>query len=227
MQLGLPVGKHIVLSYTDNEGKQVSRQYTPVSSKNQGGFFDLIIKIYPNGKMGQYLANLPLQTPVLVKGPQGMIQYFGGGRFVIKRKYKDAPKLLEKTHSIKKIGMIAGGSGITPMLQIIRSIVGNSNDSIEMSLIYGNVTEEDILMRSELDQYASQVANFKLVYTLDKPSDTWKGDQGFVSADMIRSHLPGPAHDTLVLLCGPPGMLNAMQQNLEKLNYEEDHYFKY
>ncbi|KAM4848875.1 NADH-cytochrome b5 reductase 2 isoform X4 [Urocitellus parryii] len=68
------------------------------------------------------------------------------------------------------LGMIAGGTGITPMLQLIRHITKNPMDKTRMSLIFANQTEEDILMRKELEEIAKTHLNqFKLWYTLDRP----------------------------------------------------------
>jgi len=230
MRLGLPVGKHVLLSYTDDEKKMVSRPYTPVTSDDELGSFDLLIKIYPQGKMGNYLKNLTIGTGVDVKGPQGMIQYFGNGKFWVKRKYKANPQVAaESVQTVKNVGMIAGGTGLTPMLQVIRSVLKASlKDKTNLSLIFANVTEEDILLRNELEQYAKSFpSQFHLHFTLDKPPENWSQGRGFVTAEMISKHLPPPSSDTLILVCGPPPMLNFMEKNLDGLDYKEDQYFKY
>lgn len=54
--------------------------------------------------------------------------------------------------------MIAGGSGITPMLQIIQAIHKDLEDTTEVYLLYANNTENDILMRGQLDALAKQDA---------------------------------------------------------------------
>jgi len=227
-RLGLPVGKHILLSFTGQDGQMVSRPYTPVSSDDQLGFFELLIKIYPEGKMGNYLKNLPLLSEVNVRGPQGNIEYQRNGNFVVRRKYKDNPKdLITKKQKISRVGMIAGGTGLTPMLQIIREVLHNPHDRTELSLIFANVAEQDILLRNELDRYATEKKQFKVFYTLDKPPENWPQGKGFVTAQMISQHLPPPGPDNLILVCGPPPMLVAMQKNLDSLDYQEDHVYKY
>lgn len=50
-RVGLPVGKHMLLRCLDSEGKVVSRPYTPVSADEDLGHFDLLVKLYPTGKM--------------------------------------------------------------------------------------------------------------------------------------------------------------------------------
>merc|ERR1719204_1708874 len=74
--LGLPVGNHISLRFfSDTDNAYIERPYTPVTSDDDPGYFELLIKIYPKGKMGQYLDHLPVGTPVEVKGPHGRIHY--------------------------------------------------------------------------------------------------------------------------------------------------------
>ena len=116
-------------------------------------------------------------------------------------------KIEYKANMKKKVGMIAGGTGVTPMLQVIREILSNPDDHTEVSLVFANVTESDILLRSELDALAYLYPNFKVYYTLDKPPSGWTGGKGFVSPEMIHKRMPSPKEDCVVLVCGPKGML--------------------
>ena len=60
----------------------------------------------------------------------------------------------------------------------------------------------------------------QLWYTVDRPKEGWKYSSGFVDADMIKEHLFEPSDKNLVLLCGPPPMINfACQPNLDKLGH--------
>ena len=71
--------------------------------------------------------------------------------------------------------MIAGGTGITPMLQIIRQVFKDENDGTELWLLYANQTENDILLRKELEEVRdAHSERFKLWYTLDRPSEGWQ-----------------------------------------------------
>jgi len=226
-RLGLPVGKHVLLRFHDEKGESVSRPYTPVSSDDNVGYFDLVIKVYPSGKMSQHLARLDVGKTIDVRGPLGDIHYQGNGLFSVRRKDADN-KAVWAPKQVKRLGMIAGGTGITPMLQIVREIFKNQDDPTEVSLIFGNITEDDILLRTELEHYLKTYPRqFKLFYTLDKPTTGWTGGVGFVSPDMIQKHLYSPSPDTITLVCGPPPMVKSMQKNLESVDITPNQYFCY
>ena len=108
------------------------------------------------------------------------------------------------------------------MLQVIQSVLTDPDDDTELSLIYANKTEDDIIVKDMLDQMAANSdGQFRVHYTLDNPPDNWDGSSGFVTADMIAAHLPAPSDETLVLMCGPPPMIKfACRPNLEKLGYD-------
>ncbi|KAH9814834.1 hypothetical protein DFH28DRAFT_1107813 [Melampsora americana] len=202
--LGLPIGQHISIRAEIN-GKNVQRSYTPVSSDDDRGHFDLLIKTYEQGNISKYVANLQVGDSIQVRGPKGQMKYHS--------------KLCNQ------IGMIAGGTGITPMLQIIRACAKDPNDNTQISLIYANVNEEDILLKQELDQIQSEhPEKFSVYYVLNNPpTDTeWNGGVGFVSKEMIAEKLPAATEDSIkILLCGPPPMTTAMKKYLEELNYEK------
>ncbi|KAJ5817923.1 Cytochrome b5 [Penicillium robsamsonii] len=193
--IGLPIGQHVAIKAMIN-GASVLRSYTPTSNNLDLGKLELVIKCYPDGLLtGQYLESLEVGDKVEFRGPKGAMKYHSG--------------------LCKKIGMIAGGTGITPMYQLIRAICEDDRDTTEISLIYANRSEEDILLRRELEAFArGYPKNFKLWYMLDHPSDEWAYGKGYVTAEVMAARLPGPAPDTKIMLCGPPGMVNASKKSL-------------
>jgi len=222
-RVGLPIGKHLLLRFFDEESKPVSRPYTPVSSDEDRGYFDLLIKLYPQGRMSQRLQSMQIGETIDVRGPQGSLEYKGVGEFHINK--KGALTVRRAT----SVGMIAGGSGITPMLQLLRHVCRNdcAHDLTHFHLLFANVTESDILLRSELESMRERRSRTQIHYSLDKPPEGWTGHTGFVTAELIKQRLPGPGPDTLILLCGPKPMVDAMERNLLTLGYTEEMYFKY
>ncbi|KAL2203234.1 hypothetical protein CC79DRAFT_1401480 [Sarocladium strictum] len=198
--LGLPIGQHVTIK-GDVNGESVARSYTPVSNNADLGILELVIKVYPDGKLTNgYLSKLEAGDEVLFRGPKGAMKYH--------------PSFC------KKLGMVAGGTGITPMFQVIRAICEHDRDLTEVSLIYANRTEEDILLREELDAFARRYPkNFKVYYMLDRPPETWQFGKGFVTKDLMKEKLPAPGIDSKVFLCGPPGMVAASKKSLVELGY--------
>merc|ERR1711997_674524 len=111
------------------------------------GYFDLMIKIYPDGKMGNYLDELEIGDQIEINGPVGQVTYDSTINKFIKNKTKASI-----SGEIKKIGLLSGGSGITPMLQLMRS---NEFSNKEVNLIFSNKTVDDILCRTELLSFSN------------------------------------------------------------------------
>lgn len=231
--LGLPTGQHIYLIATVN-GQIVLRPYTPVTSDRHHGYFDLVVKVYfrnvhpkfpEGGKMSQHLEGMSIGDTIQVRGPSGLIRYEGRGKFHIQPDKKSPPQI----YLASEVGMIAGGTGITPMLQIIRQVFSDPADKTRCSLIFANQTEDDILLRPELEEVLQQNPDrFRLFFTVDRPKDGWTQGVGFVSADMIEQNLPPPSSSSIILMCGPPPMINfACKPNLEKLMYSPKRCFTY
>jgi cytochrome-b5 reductase len=199
--LGLPIGQHVTIK-ADVGGESVARSYTPVSNNSDRGVLELVTKVYQNGKLSSYLAKLTPGDKVLFRGPKGSMRYRPG--------------------LCKRIGMVAGGTGITPMYQVIRAICENERDTTEVSLIYANRTEDDILLREELDTFAKRYPkNVKVYYMLDHPPADWAFGSGFVTQDIMAERLPGPGSDSKIMVCGPPGMVNAAKKALVNLGFKQ------
>lgn len=231
--LGLPIGQHIYLT-ARIDGQLVIRPYTPVTSDKDTGHMDLVVKVYfknvhpkfpDGGKMSQYLESMHIGDSIDVRGPSGLLIYDKPGEFAIRPDKKSMPA----RKCVKKIGMIAGGTGITPMLQIIHQVLTDPEDDCLLWLLFANQTEKDILVREELEEFqACYPDRLKLWYTLDRPNDDWKYSSGFISEEMIREHLPPPADDTVILMCGPPPMIKfACIPNLDKIGFKQEQRFSY
>jgi len=204
--LGLPIGQHLsVKAIVD--GKEIYRSYTPVSSDDELGYFDLLIKVYEKGAMSQYIDKLKVGDDLEVRGPKGLFVY--------------------KPNMVKEIGMIAGGTGVTPMLQVIRAILKDPQDVTRVHFIFANVTEPDILLKEELDGLASKYNNFKVYYVLNVPPEGWTGGVGFVSQEMIEKNFPAPAADVKVVMCGPPQMNKAMLGHIQAIGHTEEQTFTF
>jgi cytochrome-b5 reductase len=91
----------------------------------------------------------------------------------------------------RHLGIIFGGTGITPMLQIIRAIIrgrpqDGGVDQTRVDLIFANVNPDDILLKQDLGRLAKEDEGFRVHYVLSHPPEGWHGGVGFVTAGMIK-----------------------------------------
>jgi nitrate reductase (NAD(P)H) len=116
-------------------------------------------------------------------GPIGLLAYLGHGKVVVRGE--------ERT--LKNLAFIAGGSGITPIYNIIQSSLRHK-DGLNLSLLYANHTPADILLKSHLDTlHAENSDNFKLNYTVSRGhDDSWNGFTGRINKEMIAKSIPAP-----------------------------------
>ncbi|GFR51547.1 hypothetical protein Agub_g13966, partial [Astrephomene gubernaculifera] len=223
-RVGLPVGKHVFV-YANIGGETVMRAYTPVSGDQELGRLDLLIKVYfanehpafpAGGKMSQHMESLRIGDCLDFKGPLGHFVFEGAGCYTLNGKN---PK--QATH----MSFIAGGTGITPCYAVIRAALADPRDTTQLSLVYANNTEQDILLREELDELANNNPDrFHLWYTVVEPTPEWKYGTGRVTQDMFREHLFAAAgSERLALMCGPPPMIEyACLPFLKAMGYEKE-----
>lgn len=249
MTLGLPVGKHLKV-YGPNPTKEgqktwngrpddevgrneIERQYTPVTGDEVRGYVDLVVKMYRPGKItmpdgrdvnwadGGKMSGTVMDTKNVgdfleINGPFGLVEYKGRGKFKLPG--------VSGLQTFHHVAMMAGGSGLTPMLQILQAAVRDPGDKTKFSLIYANKTEGDILCRRELLDLEAQSGGYiKLDFTLDFPPKEWKYSTGFISEAMIKKDLPAKELNPVVLLCGPPPMVEfACKKNLFAMGYTKE-----
>ncbi|KAI9703534.1 MAG: NADH-cytochrome b5 reductase [Bogoriella megaspora] len=219
---GLKVASALITKFKGPDmEKPVIRPYTPVSDEDTKGYLDFIIKKYPNGPMSEHIHSMEPGQTLDIKGP--------------------IPKFPYEANKHDQIGMIAGGTGITPMYQVLRAIFKNPEDKTKVTLLYGNVTEDDILLKKELDDLENTYPQrFRVLHTLDKPSEKWQNAKGFITKDTVKTAFPEPKENVKIFVCGPPGMYKAISGTknspsdqgelsgiLKELGYSKDQVYKF
>ena len=150
----------------------------------------------------------------------GEIEYLGSGTF-------EASDHLgvKKRFSVKDAGLIAGGTGLTPMLQLITAVEAEQAKgdpkAPKLHFLLGNRTEDDILCRAEIEAAAANGA-VALHYTLDKPPADWPHFTGFITEQMLDAIMPKPASDAYFFCCGPPPMIKSALAKLEAAGHAQD-----
>ncbi|KAK0630122.1 hypothetical protein B0T17DRAFT_527550 [Bombardia bombarda] len=196
MVSGLEVASAVLAKFKPTDAdKPVLRPYTPINDEDATGYLDLLVKKYPNGPMSTHFHDMAPGQRLDIKGP--------------------LPKYPWSPNKHQHIALIAGGTGITPMFQLCRAIFNNPEDKTKVTLVFGNVTEEDILLKKELASLENTYPQrFRAFYVLDKAPKEWAGGKGFITQELLKTVLPEPKTDNIkVFVCGPPPMMNAISGN--------------
>jgi cytochrome-b5 reductase len=204
------------------DGIHVVRPYTPISTNALVGHVDFLIKSYDNfdqkGTMSRYLHQVDI------------------GSTDISFRHIAPNVKIQAPFSQKHIIMLAGGTGIAPMLQALHAILGSKTTTAapssspliqrsthhqpKVTLLYGSQNSQDILGESILERWSRDYSNrFQLVHVLsDEPpfTSSWTGKRGFIDSELIAEHVTSSLgegfheEDVLILVCGPPPMYQAL-----------------
>lgn len=159
--------------------KEIYRFYNPISSSTTKGTFDLLIKSNLNGQFSKKIASNSY------KGLQLNFKGFIGSY--------DHSKSLS---NYSKLVLLAGGSGLTPMLQVISKVL-EEEENIDIDFIYCNKTKKDILLKNELDEIDEKHQNINITYITEET-------EGLLSFEDIKNKVD-KVSETRFLLCGNKG----------------------
>lgn len=217
--VGLPIGQHLMIRLRDPVTREaIIRSYTPISETSKKGFLDVLVKIYFNsadlkgGKMTMSMEALPIGHGVDFKGPIGKFEYLGKGKCSV----NGAERL------VKKLVMICGGSGITPIFQVFRAVMQDADDKTQCVLFDGNRLVEDILCKEEIDAMAlGKEHKAKVLYTLTKAPEGWEGLKGRINGALVADHCERDA-ETLILICGPEALEKSIHIALNEQGWADE-----
>jgi len=184
------------LKKANEELEQVIRPYTPISTNELIGSFDLLVKHYPNSKMSGHMYEMNVNDTLDFKHIDFNVK--------IQAPFKPCTR----------IGMIVGGTGITPMIQALHAILGSGGEEtpIKVDMLYGSRTSDDILGKELLDKWAKENKDlFSVTHVLsNEPEESkWdEGERGFITKELIESSFgpPSEGEKVKIFVCGPPPM---------------------
>ena len=167
------------------------RCYTPVTLNGTKGYFDLVVKRQPKGLMTNYLFGLHIGDHMEFR------------KIVSKMRYTP--------NRWKEVGLICGGTGLTPMLQVLRyALESCSEDKTKFHLLFCNRTENHIFLKGLLNQLAKTYPKRLVVhYSVDfalRP-EAWEGFIGYPTTETLRRTMPPPCEKNLIMVCGPDQLL--------------------
>lgn len=178
-------------------GKENTKHFTISSSPTEKEFIEFTKKITDH-EFSVALARLEIGDWAQIDGPYGDFTFKG-----------EHPR----------IGMMTGGIGITPLRSIIK-YCSDAGVKSQITLLYGNRSEENIVFREELDLLKEKNPNLRVVHTLSRPGDGWSGRRGHIDIEMVREEIPDYAA-RVFYVCGPPALVSECENILKALKIPE------
>ncbi|GLK73607.1 ferredoxin reductase [Ancylobacter dichloromethanicus] len=194
-------GQHVDLRLTAEDGYVAQRSYSIASGAGSGPLVELTVDAVPDGEVSGFLhEELRIGDQIEIRGPIG--NYFAWSA----------------AHDYGLL-LIAGGSGIVPLMSMLRSrdAAGATQPA---RLLYSSRSIEQIIYRAELDRLAAQTANFTLTQTLtrDAPSE-WTGERGRIDRAMLARWQFTPAGHPDVYVCGPTAFVETIAEHLVAIGH--------
>ena len=185
----------------DMKGEKVRRSYSMCSSPHADQTLAVAVKRVSNGKVSNFLNDhLKVGDTMEVMEPMGSF----------------TPNL--NPNFERHLVMIGAGSGITPLMSIIKSALSMETRS-QVSLIYGNRSRQSIIFGKELEALQAKYSGrFKFIHVLSQPDSTWNGPQGRLNQTLILKVLEQLSNvekpDTEFYMCGPEGLMDEVKKAL-------------
>ncbi len=199
---GHRAGQHVDVRLTAEDGYQTERSYSIASPSTVQGRLTLTIERLDDGEVSPYLVDeLRVGDKVELRGPIG-------GYFVWDAQM-GGPLLL-----------MAGGSGIVPLMAIIRqrNVLGSE---VPTRLLYSARSYDEIIYRDELTSLVNQNTGLEVIYTLTRVQPaSWTGYHRRVDNDLLREVAWMSSERPLAYICGPTQFVETVAQGLLPLGYE-------
>ncbi|XP_073445753.1 cytochrome b5 reductase 4 isoform X3 [Dendrobates tinctorius] len=199
-------------------GMEVVKPYTPVSKDFiidssqltlcHKKCIYMMIKIYPNGNFTPHIDKLEMGDLVSVSGPEGCFR-------------------MTQIEGMEDIFLVAAGTGLTPMVRLLKNVLSSSSSLRKVKLIFFNKTEADILWREQLETLCLSDGRFEAQYILSEPTQSWDGHKGQISSSLLSEVLTRSKKDSsaLICVCGPSGFAAQGLRFLEDLGFTKEEIF--
>ncbi len=205
--LGVPgweghrAGQHVDVRLTAEDGYQAQRSYS-IASAPEDGRVELLVERLEDGEVSPYLTDeLRVGDRLELRGPIG-------GWFTWEA--RDGGPLL----------LVAGGSGIVPLVAMIRHRAAAGSDA-PARLLYSSRSYEEVIYREELDRLAANDAALEVVHTLTRAQPPgWIGYGRRIDGEMLKEIAPSPEEKPLAFVCGPTPLVEAVATALVELGHD-------
>ncbi|KAH9597349.1 FAD-dependent oxidoreductase 2 [Trypanosoma melophagium] len=210
---GLKLGQFIAIR-GEWDGRQLIGYYSPITLPEERGTISILAR-GDKGTLCEWISAMRPGDSVEIKACKGLR---------IERN-PDKKQILFKGNVIRQFGLVAGGTGVAPMLQIIRAALERPYVDLTKSirLIYGTEEYDELTYRSTLQDIArSNPDKFACDFVINNPPEGWTGGVGFVDRPSLQKILQSPSDDLLIAICGPPAMQRAVRNTLLNMGYNPE-----
>ncbi len=187
------------------DGEDIRRSYSLSTSPYSDTDLGVTVKRVDQGKISNYI-NEKIKPGDLIEAMEPK------GNFTIDINPE------AKRHVV----LFAGGSGITPLFSIGKSVLLKEPGS-QVTLIYQNRNEESIIYKGIIDQYLSKFPNFRVTHILSQPTEGWAGMKGRISGQDVQNLMQEIAKEKNIepvfYLCGPHDMMDTIIDQLTLMNF--------
>jgi ferredoxin-NADP reductase len=196
-------GQHVDVRLTAADGYQAQRSYS-VASAPEAGRLELTVERLDDGEVSSWLAGEAREGDAFqLRGPIG-------GYFVW------------DVTTGGPVQLVGGGSGVAPLLSMIRHRVAAGGDQ-PMRLLYSARSLDDVVARDELVDLAARDSGFELVCTLTREQPPgWSGYARRVDGVLLAEALWGPETQAWTYVCGPTRFVESVADTLVDLGYRAD-----
>jgi len=207
-EIKFKAGQYVQLETQPYDGVKevVQRAYSMSSPAYEKNYVELMIRLVPEGLCTTWVfKHLKEGDTVRIIGPMGDFHLRDGEGEIV---------------------MVAGGSGMAPMVSLLADMAKNKNNR-KATYFFGALTKKDMFYLDEIAAFEKQIPNFKFVPALSSPApdDEWDGEKGLITVP-LENHLKKiDTSKAQGYLCGSPGMINACTTIMKNLGITSDRIF--
>jgi len=189
--------------FLDINGEPLTRSYSLSSAPGVDSEFQVTVKRVPGGKGSNFLCDkVQVGDQLRVAPPSG--HFF---------KYQS-----DTSHFV----LFAGGSGITPLYSILKYVLTKIPEA-QVTLIYANRSEDQIIYKEELKSWAKEHSSrFQIHHLLSQPTAAWEAPTSKITADWIQSFSKSLKPKTEIYICGPDGYMDLCKNSMLQMDFPKD-----
>jgi ferredoxin-NADP reductase len=200
-------GQHVDVRLTAEDGYQTQRSYS-IASPPEDKYLMLTVERIEDGEVSPYLTNeLRVGDRIELRGPIG-------GYFVWNPR--------DTKNEGSPLFLVAGGSGIAPLMAMIRHRA-NSQNRVPTKLLYSSPSYDDVIYREELDRISANDSSLRVIHTLTRRQpQNWMSYQRRIDRAMLAETAWQPAKKPIAFTCGPTALVETVANHLLELGYKPE-----